>query len=292
MTVTYKVNDKEMEQQAKEELRAAYRALGIEETLEYIREHGDLFVLEDEDVSQSIAHLATLKYLVPILEWLFEGQDIAVAEDFRLYVPGDENSKVAPDIALIEGLVIDTSSSQKSYGVGLDGPPPLVVFEIASESTWDKDVLVANKLGKYERMGVKEYFACDPNPEQFWEGEWLARGRLIGWRLNPQTHTYTELKKDRQGRFKSEQLNSFLKMETVGNYSHWLRLYDLEGNLRLDKADAEYQRAETEYQRAEVEHQRADAERQRAEAEHQRADTEHQRVQELEALVRQLKNQA
>ncbi len=274
MTVTYKVNDKEMEQQAKEELRAANRALGIEETLEYIRDYGDLFVLEDEDVSQSIAHLATLRYLVPILEWLFEGQDIAVPEDFRLYVPGDENSKVAPDIALVEGLLIDTSNPQKSYGVGLDGPPPRLVFEIASESTWEKDVLITNKLGKYQRMGIKEYFACDPNPEQVWEGEWLARGRLTGWRLNPQTNSYTELKKDKQGRFKSEQLNSFLKMETVvreNSRSHWLRLYDLRGNLRLNKADSQQQRAD---------------------AQQQRADAEHQRVQELEALVRQLKNQA
>ena len=97
---------------------------------------------------------------------------------------------------------------------------------------------------------------------------------------NPQTNRYTELKKDKQGRFKSEQLNSFLKMETIvreNSRSHWLRVYDLRGNLRLNKADAQQQRA--------------DAQQQHAEAEYQRAESEHQRVQELEALVRQLKNQ-
>ncbi len=310
MSVTQRISHKELERQFREELLEANRRAGIEQTLEYIREYGDLFVLEDEDVTQSAAHIATIHYLTPLLLRLFDGQNVGIADDFMFYQPGIESSKVSPDIAVVDGLVLDTSNPLKSYGVGLDGPPPRVVFEVASESTWKKDLELTAKLGKYARMGIEEYFACDPNPEQVWEGEWLARGRIAGWRLIPGTDTYTELKKDRRGRFKSEQLDSWLKMEVVvsgSNQGHWLRLYDLDGNLRLTEAEAEHQRAETESRRAETESRRAETESQRAETESQRAEqaeaallaerkraeteltAERQRVQELEALLRQLK---
>ncbi len=298
MSVTQRVSDQEMERQIKAELLEDNRQTGFEQTLEYIRAYGDLFVLEDEDVSQSVAHLATLKYLVPILEWLFEGQGVGVAEDFRFYQPDIESSKVAPDIAIVDGLVIDTSNSQKSYGVGIDGPPPRIVFEVASEYTWEKDVMLTEKLGKYAQMGVKEYFACDPNPEQVWEGEWLQRGRLLGWRLNPQTNSYTELKKDRQGRFKSEQLDSWLKMAVVANGSnrgYWLRLYDFEGKLRLSEAEAKSCQAQAATRRAISAEARANTAEVRANSAEMRADqseaaleAEHQRVRELEAMLRQL----
>ena len=281
MSVTQRISDREMDRQYREELLENNRRAGFEQTLEYIREYGDLFVLEDEDVSQSAAHIATIHYLTPLLLWLFDGQNVGIADDFRFYQPGIESSKVSPDIAVVDGLVLDTSNPLKSYGVGLDGPPPRVVFEVASESTWEKDLELSAKLGKYARMGIKEYFACDPNPEQVWEGEWLARGRLTGWRLTPGTDTYTELKKDRSGRFKSEQLDSWLKMEVVvsGNRrNHWLRLYDLDGNLRLTAAEAEHQRAEVESRRAEVESRRAEVESRRAEVESRRAEVESRRA--------------
>ena len=298
MSVTQRISDQKIERQVKAELLEDNRRAGFEQTLEYIREYGDLFVLEDEDVSQSVAHLATLKYLMPILEWLFDGQAVGVAEDVMFYQPGIESSKVSPDIAIVDGLVIDTSNPLKSYGVGIDGPPPRLVFEVASGYTWEKDVKLTEKLGKYARMGVKEYFACDPNPEYVWEDEWLQRGRLLGWRLNPKTDSYTELKKDRQGHFKSEQLDGWLKMEAVvsgNNKSHWLRLYDLEGNLRLSQAEFKSLQAQAANRRAISAEAHANSAEVRVISAEARADqseaalkAERQRVQELEALLRQL----
>ncbi len=315
MTIKHYYTEQEMEEQYRQELLQQIRELGIEQTLEYIKDYGDAFILEDEDVSQSIPHIASIDYLKPLLDWLYHDTTISVVADFRFYLPGNEDSKVAPDIALVDGLVIDTANNSKSYAVWKDGPPPTVVFEIASERTWEADV--GAKVRRYRLLQIKEYFAFDPHPQHIWKGEWLERGRLVGWRLDPAEPQYQEIVKDEAGRLWSEQLNRWLVVEVskqpgTATTRQNLALYDEAGNKQLNAVQAERQhtanerrlrlQAQAQTKQAQTQTKAAQAqtkaEQKRAEQaeaalkrEREQAVAAQQRLAELEALLQQLKKQ-
>src|SRR5207249_11946967 len=135
-------------------------------------------------------------------------------------------SPLVPDIAVIKGLPY---RRVKSWKVGRTGPPPHVVFEVASPETWDKDL--TEKPPLYAHMGVQEYFAYDPNDPQCWKDK---PSRLLGWRLDPVNQTMQESVPDEQGRLWSAELDSWL----VADGPH-LRLYDWNGNLRLTGEEAQ-----------------------------------------------------
>ena len=95
---------------------------------------------------------------------------------FIYYVRGDSSKCVAPDLLVAKGV---GSRVRPKYLVWEEGRPPDFVLEVASPSTWEIDETV--KPGIYERMGVREYFQCDPNldrpllPERL-KGRRLRRG--------------------------------------------------------------------------------------------------------------------
>ncbi len=300
MSIKHSFTEQEMDDLLRQQLLERNRELGIEQTLEYVKEYGDLFVLEGEDLSIGVPHIAALKHLIPLLEWLFHDQDTAVVPDFRFYRTGIEASMVSPDIAIVDGFVIETTNNSKTYEVGVDGPPPRVVFEAASEKTWRHDV--KNKVNSYRLLDVKEYFTFDPHPVQVWKGQWLKRGRLVGWRLNP-AGEYDELQLDNQGRMQSEQLAGWLKVENeaqpLETYKFRLRVFDADGQLVQNETQHERElrlqaqsQAETQTAYAfQVENALQQAEIALQE-ERNRSIAERQRIAELEAQLRQFKNQA
>jgi hypothetical protein len=91
-------------------------------------------------------------------------------------------------------------------------------------------------------MGVKEYFAYDPNDPQYWRDK---SRRLRGWRLSGDQ--LQELKPDERGWLWSEELDSCL-----GADGEFLRLYDKPGNMRLTKAETEQAAKEAERTAKEV----------------------------------------
>lgn len=193
-------------------------------------------------MSQSGLHFALIKYLIELLGWLFRGQAVGVVNDINFYQTAQpKESPKRPDIAVVDGLVIelvgDDEDEVASYYVGEDGPPPRVVIEIASRSTWEADLV--EKPGLYAAMGVSEYLVFDPHLTPIWRGEWYAKGRLVGWRLDMSKGEYVELVKDANGRLWSEQLNSWLAVE-----GKLLRLYTTEGQMRLTESEAERARAD------------------------------------------------
>jgi len=80
-------------------------------------------------------------------------------------------------------------------------------------------------------MGVKEYFAYDPNEPRIYPKR--IGKRLLGWRYGTDKQAVT-IKPDEQGRMWSEELESWLVAD--GGY---LRLYDRAGAMRLTKGEAE-----------------------------------------------------
>lgn len=255
-----------------------------------IERYYDSHQREDEELSQTIFHDIAIRYLIAMLEWLFNTQKIGIITNVNLYVtPREDEQGISPDVAVIEGLESyeRTSDEPGSYYVGEDGPPPRVVFEMSSKDTWRIDLGIDNKLSveeqkphRYAQMGVAEYFAFDPHQPGHWTKELRRKGRLRGWRLNG-AGEYEELTKDLAGRLWSEQLNSWLIVD-----DKFLRLYDEHNNLRLTGEDAKDQLLQAEQQRVRMERERAEIAEQQVEVERRQAETERRRLEELLEKIR------
>jgi len=238
--------------------------------------------LEEEELGQSRSHFFAIQYLLLILEWLFEsrGQKVGIVSDINFYQTANKKEKPKqPDIAVVDGLEVVPKRKKDytpSYYVGANGPPPRVVFEIASQNTWQVDL--EEKPAIYARMGVREYFVFDPQPGLgVWTNQWRAKERLVGWRLQADG-SYQELAKDEQGRMWSEELESWLVLDQNDNENLWL--YSAEGELRVNQAQAERRNAEAERRNTEAERRNARLERGRAERAELRAELAQRKAEE------------
>jgi Uma2 family endonuclease len=198
-------------------------------------------------------------YLKQVLHWLLRHQVCAIYENFNFFqTPDEQEYPLEPDVALIKGV---TDSPDISWRVGKDGPAPQVVFEIASEKTWARDL--EEKPEQYAMMRVQEFYAYDPYklplPLSRRRGQ-----RLFGWRLDPRTGQMRSMLQRTDGSLWSPHLESFLVPDGA-----LLRLYDSAGNLRLTKGEADAHRADNEARRAEEAERKAwtEAERNRIFAE-------------------------
>ncbi len=224
--------------------------------------------VEGEDLSQTFFHFAALQYLLAVLRWMYRDEDVEAVSEINLYVTArPQETPVSPDVTIIDGLQIEQRSDaeSRSYYVGEDGPPPRVAFEVASEETWRHDL--EQKPARYEKLGVREFFAFDPNQRSFWKGSWAGQGRLLGWRLDPATGHYESLPKDAEGSLWSEELQSFVEMQ--GRY---LRVYTPSGQVRPTDSEGPQQQADFEREAREQAEKEAKQERQQQQAEKRRAE--------------------
>ena len=214
----------------------------------------DFHPTEEDLMGETSVHADLVHYLREVLKWLFHGQACAIYGNLNFYQTA--NSKeypLAPDIAVIKGV---EHRPVRSWRVGKTGPAPQVVFEIASEETWQKDL--QEKPLKYGLMGVREYFAYDPNEHPL-NRETMRR--LFGWQRDKGRGEMRAMPLPLDGRLWSRYLESFLVPD-----GEFLRLYDTAGQLRLTKAESEARRADEESEARQTEARRADAEARRAEA--------------------------
>jgi Uma2 family endonuclease len=284
-----------LSQQYRDMLRKRNEEAGIKETLEYIKEYADAFLLEGEEVSQGLPNFRAIQYLLAVLEWLFHNQNVGIVADFMFYLPGREESKISPDVAVVNRLDTTTKNSLSSYAVGEDGPAPRVVFEVASKNTWKHDL--TKKLTTYAMLEVAEYFAFDPNPEQYWQEEWAQVGRLLGWSYNPASGKLEPLPKDEQGRLYSQELDSWLQLEITPQVDSSeedleikLRLYDTQGHRRLTEAELRLEIAAEQHQQLLQAKELAKQEHLKAEQAASQLEVERQRIRELEEMLRKFKD--
>jgi Uma2 family endonuclease len=187
----------------------------------------DLHLTEEDLMGETPPHSWLIHYLMDVLIWLFHKQTCAVHENYNFYQTSDEHERpLVPDIAIIKGIA---TSDARSYRVGVYGPPPQVVFEIASAETWKNDL--QEKPGAYARMGVDEYYAYDPNRPPLSLSRKQGR-RLFGWQRDRASGTLREILPDDRGRLWSPVLQSYLVPD--GKSPH---LTDRFGNLRLTRAE-------------------------------------------------------
>ena len=200
----------------------------------------DFHPTEEDLMGETSVHANLVHYLIEVLKWLFRGQVSTVYENLNFYqTPNPREYPLAPDIAIIKGVEF---KHVRSWRVGKTGPPPQVVFEIASEETWKKDL--DEKPGKYALMGVKEYFAYDPNEPPI--GKHASR-RLFGWQLDKERREMREMSVGPDGRLWSPHLDSFLIPDR-----DYLRLSERNGQLHLTEAEARRAQAEAETRRAQA----------------------------------------
>jgi Uma2 family endonuclease len=200
--------------------------------------------LEEEDMPDNSLQDTLVFYLRSVLKWLYRLEDWAVPGNFLLIKANV--GKAAPDIAVLKGYTNLQRRLERPKSWVIDPPKrpaPPIVFEISSESTWQKDL--DEKVVLYGQMGVKEYFAYDPDSPRTWVGR---PERLLGWRYadgQPQ-----ELAPDQRGWLWSEEIESWLVPDGQN-----LWLYTAEGQARPSESEA----ADLERVAKEVAHHQAKA---------------------------------
>ncbi len=187
-----------------------------------------LLFLEEEKGSESDPHSSLIRYLMALLDWLYQLTGWYHNTDMGIFQPPYQ--PVSPDVALFKGVVLSEEERAELtswFMVLPNRPSPTVVFEVASEKTWREDVEADKKPLRYKQLGVREYFTYDPYPTQVWRE---ATSRLRGWRYDGSVEGINgqELEPDEQGRLWSEELESYLIPDGTK-----LRLSDREGRLRL-----------------------------------------------------------
>ena len=201
---------------------------------------------EEDLMGETWIHAELVTYLKLVLRWQFRGQSCAIIENMNFYQTRNESEyPLAPDLAVIKGV---EEQDVRSWKIDRTGPAPQVVFEIASDETWEKDI--DHKPWMYARMGVKEYFAFDPDASP---RKRRQRRKVQGWQYTRSTGTMEVMALDAQGRLWSQHLESFLVPD-----GKWLRLYDTLGQRRLTQAEAVTQENEVITQKAESLAQKAE----------------------------------
>ena len=209
----------------------------IEDEVKY---YYDSHSTQEDLMGETSFHADLVNYLLDVLRWFFQGQRCAIYDNLNFYQTANPDEyPIAPDIAVIQGIA---HRPVRSWRVGTSGPAPQVVFEIASAETWKKDLL--EKPAKYARMGVQEYFACDPHEFPLPASR---NRRLFGWQLDQDSQTMREMPPGRNGALWSHHLQSWLVPDGAT-----LRLYDDNGQMRLTYGEAEAQQRQLEAQRADA----------------------------------------
>lgn len=198
----------------------------IEDEVEY---YYDSHPTEEDLMGETSPHADLVHYLVEVLRWLFQGQTCAIYENLNIYQTTNKYEyPLAPDVAIFKEVI---RRPIRSWKLGRSGPAPQVVFEIASEETWAKDL--EEKPARYARMGVHEYFAYDPNEPPFPRSR---SQRLFGWHsISGQPREMTPAS---SGALWGAELGSWLVPKVA-----FLRLYDSQRQLRLTGMEAEARRA-------------------------------------------------
>ena len=190
--------------------------------------------------------------------WFQDRPDVYVAGDMLVYYRMNDNrTRVAPDVYAVFGA--SGNHPRDSWIIWREGKAPDFVLEIASPSTWQRDV--NEKRFIYADMGVTEYWRFDPTGECFTPA--LVAERLVNGEYHPMQLTEGS---DVVLRCHSEILGldicvlpglEFRLYDPVSG--HWLRNHQEEATAR--------QVAEAARQAAEAAHQAAETARLAAEAE-------------------------
>jgi Uma2 family endonuclease len=105
--------------------------------------------------------------------------NVYVAGNLFLYFEqGNRSAVVSPDVFVVFGV---PKRWRRTYKLWVEKKSPSFIIEVTSESTSDEDL--NEKMVKYARLGVAEYFLFDPLDEYL--APRLQGFRLLGGRYEP-----------------------------------------------------------------------------------------------------------
>jgi Uma2 family endonuclease len=161
-------------------------------------------------------HRREIVDLIYALEKRYENvPDVYVSGNLLMYyIEGDNTKSICPDVFLVEGVA---KEERPVYKVWEEGKGPSLVIEMASKTTWEKDL--DEKMETYGRIGVVEYFLFDPV-------DLYLHPRLQGFRLTG--GRYYPIPAAVDGSLVSQVTGLRLKLE-----SERLRLMDLASGEKL-----------------------------------------------------------
>ena len=243
---------------------------------------------DGEPMAESDYQYTAMTETISTMRELYRGQpDIYVAGDMLMYYRKNDNvTRVAPDVFVVFGAA--GNHRRDSWIVWREGKSPDFVMEMASASTWRRDI--TEKRPIYAAMGVTEYWRFDAT------GRYFAPA-LVGERLVDGEYQPIPITTDADGilRGHSEVLGldicvkPGLELRLYDPQSgQWLRTHQETEEARQAEAAAR-QAAEDARQTAEDAQQRASAARQAAEEAQQReADARQAAEEEIRRLREQL----
>ncbi len=217
---------------------------------------------DGEPMAEDDAQLTTMLYAISSLRvWFDHREDVYVGGDMLMYYRiNDNETRVAPDVFAVLGVA--SRHQRRNWIVWREGKAPDFVMEVASGSTWRRDM--REKRDIYAEMEVTEYWRFDPSGSYF-------SPPLIGERLVDGEYRQIPLDTDGDSVLwgHSEALGLDICALPDGN----LRLYDPEGGqwLQTHQEDKDERvMAEAALRDAEAALRESEAARMAAEEENQR----------------------
>ena len=230
---------------------------------------------DGEPMAESDYQYTAMTETISTMRELYRGQpDIYVAGDMLMYYRKNDNvTRVAPDVFVVFGAA--GNHRRDSWIVWREGKAPDFVMEMASASTWRRDI--TEKRPIYAAMGVTEYWRFDAT------GRYFAPA-LVGERLVDGEYQPIPITTDADGILRGH--SEVLGLDICVKPGLELRLYDPQSGqwLRTHQETEEARQAEAAArQAAEDARQAAEDAQQRAAAARQAAED----AQQSEAAARQ-----
>lgn len=117
--------------------------------------------LEDEMGETGLHYLLCSEFFHLLRTFFAKEQDVSVAANQMVYYEKRNTKKwLAPDVFVCFGV---ENKLRRVFKVWEEGVFPQVVFEMASDSTFENDL--GGKRLDYARLGVEEYYLLDPERE-------------------------------------------------------------------------------------------------------------------------------
>ena len=126
-------------------------------SIEYPDSDGEPMAENDHQLTAMLDAISTLR------EWFDDQEDVYAGGDMLIYYKMNDNeTRVAPDVFVVFGT---NREKRNSWIVWREGKAPDIVMELASGSTWRRDM--REKRDIYAEMGVIEYWRFDPTSNYF-----------------------------------------------------------------------------------------------------------------------------
>ena len=152
----------------------------------YTDYHDDpgMYGLLGERVPIEMLQSQTIKYASMALDYILDDDEFAFMDSnlpIRLD-PNDLRKHVAPDYIFSRNVNLANIRDQTAYNLWEVGKPPEFALEVASPSTYEKDLY--EKPDIYAGIGIGEYWMFDPKGGELY-GQALMGFRLVNGRYEP-----------------------------------------------------------------------------------------------------------